>query len=93
MVNENLKESTAKTIVLMSQQSPSIRIDHTGDSLRVSDLAGYIKLHAFAPGGKGNFRVTITVESIDSYAQRSYDQLRNVDYGTMRDKNDGREIE
>lgn len=79
MINRNLIQSESECVVEMGNVNEYLRLDYTGDSLRVTDNAGYIKLHAFAPKGKGKFRVTIKVENIRQYEVNRYNMERQTE--------------
>lgn len=84
MINGNLVENSSKCVIEMNNQNEWLRVDCTGDSLRVSDNAGYIKLHSFAPKGKAMFRVTIVVEALTSYSDIR--EIGQQDIGRMWSK-------
>lgn len=66
MINEttNVRNNSASTDVMMCETFHRLRIEYHGDSVRITDDAGYIKLHCFAGKGRHSFRVKIFVESV-----------------------------
>lgn len=76
MMNKDLIDGKAECVVVMDNTNHYLRIDYTGDSLRVSDNGAFIKLYCFAPNLKGKFRVTIKVENILEYKSNRYDMER-----------------
>ena len=67
MFNRDLVDGKAECVVVMDNTNHYLRIDYSGDSLRIIDNGGFIKLHCFAPSFKGKFRVSIKVENILHY--------------------------
>ena len=79
MMNKDLIDGRAECLVVMDNMNQYLRIDYTGDSLRVTDNGGYIKLHCFAPNLKGRFRVSIKVENILGYSVNQYEMERQTE--------------
>ena len=78
-MNKDLKDSKSECVIEMDNTNHYLRIDYTGDSLRITDNGGYIKLHCFAPNLKGKFRVSIKVENIFEYKVNQYEMLRQTE--------------
>lgn len=71
--NENVAYSKSECDLELYPNGNDIRIECYPDSLRVIDMAQYIKMHVVAPKGKSHFRVKIIVESILDYKSNRYD--------------------